>query len=147
LGGTKDVKVDITKGEKFSYALEEKTIFREYSDLEEVYSLNCYSLSEIVIEKMVALMGRTIARDLYDLWYLFYKEDLDIIDYIWAFKDKAIHKGHEPSTFTEKVSNKSKSLKGQWGKSLSSQIHDLPDFDDVWREINKHLRKFNKNYE
>jgi len=90
LGGTKDVKVDITKDEKFFYALEEKTIFREYSDLEEVYSLNCYSLSEIVVEKMVALMGRTIARDLYDLWYLFYEEDLDIIEHIWGFKDKAM---------------------------------------------------------
>jgi predicted nucleotidyltransferase component of viral defense system len=61
LGGIKDVKVDITKGEKFAYALEEKRIFTEYSDLQENYALNCYSLSEIVVEKMVALMGRTLA--------------------------------------------------------------------------------------
>lgn len=145
LGGTKDVKVDITKGERFSYALEERTIFRDYSDLEEVYSLNCYSLSEIVVEKMVA--GRTIARDLYDLWYLFYHENLDIVDYMFGFKEKAIHKGHEPSMFTKKVSGKSNSLKSQWVKSLSRQVHELPDFDDVWREFNKHLRKFNNNYE
>ena len=147
LGGTKDVKVDITKGEQFSYALEERTIFREYSDLQEEYSLNCYSLSEIVVEKMVALMGRTIARDLYDIWYLFDAEKLDIVDHLFGFKDKAIYKGHDPSMFTEKVSKKYNSLKGQWVKSLNRQIHELPDFDDVWREFNKHLRKFNHNYE
>jgi predicted nucleotidyltransferase component of viral defense system len=104
-------------------------------------------LSEIVVEKMGAKMGRTIARDLYDLWYLFYVEKLDIVDYLFGFKEKAIHKGHEPSMFTKKVSDKSNSLKSQWIKSLSRQIHDLPDFDDVWREFNKHLRKFNNNYE
>jgi len=147
LGGIKDVKVDITRGEKFAYALEEKRIFTEYSDLQENYALNCYSLSEIVVEKMVALMGRTAARDLYDLWYLFSKEDLDIVDFIFGFKEKSIHKGHEPSTFSEKVSVKYKSLKGQWVKSLNRQIHNLPNFDNVWREFNKHLRKFKNNYD
>ncbi len=147
LGGTKEIKVDITKGEKFAYALEEKRIFCEYSDLKEDYALNCYSLSEIVVEKMVALMGRTTARDLYDLWYLFSQEDLDIVDFIFGFKEKSIHKGHDPSTFSEKVSVKYKPLKGQWVKSLTSQIHNLPNFEEVWREFNKHLRKFKNHYD
>lgn len=46
-------------------------VFRQYSDLpEDSFTLQCYSLSEVIIEKMAALMGRTEPRDLYDFWYL-----------------------------------------------------------------------------
>jgi predicted nucleotidyltransferase component of viral defense system len=63
--GSRDVKVDITRGEILEFPVEELKVFINYSDLpEESFSLQCYSLSEILIEKMAALMGRTEPRDL-----------------------------------------------------------------------------------
>lgn len=48
-------------------ALIQKTVFISYTDLpEDSVELQCYPLSEILIEKMAALMGRMEPRDLYD---------------------------------------------------------------------------------
>ena len=69
LGGKSDrIKTDIGKGEKLEYKVTKKPMLDVYSDLgeEEEVLITCYSLEEIVIEKMAALMGRTIPRDLYD---------------------------------------------------------------------------------
>jgi len=64
--GSRDLKIDITRGEILETEIEMKTIFRKYSNLEEEFNLQCYSLAEVLIEKMTALMGRTEPRDLYD---------------------------------------------------------------------------------
>jgi predicted nucleotidyltransferase component of viral defense system len=47
-------------------------MLNQYSDIEEEGDIiiQSYGLEEIVIEKMAALMGRTIPRDLYDFDYL-----------------------------------------------------------------------------
>ena len=62
--GSRDLKIDITRGEILETDAESKSIFRTYSDLKEEFKLKCYSLSEVLIEKMAALMGRTEPRDL-----------------------------------------------------------------------------------
>lgn len=64
---SREVKIDITRGEIMEYGIEQRDVFREYSDMpEELFSVLCYSLSGVLIEKMAALMGRTEPRDLYD---------------------------------------------------------------------------------
>lgn len=30
---------------------------------------------------------------------------------------------------------------GRWENSLSEQIHDLPDFEQVLREVQRHIKK------
>ncbi len=68
---SRDVKIDITRGEIIEFGIEIRPVFREYSDLlEELFSLQCYSLTEVLNEKMAALIGITQARDLYDFWHL-----------------------------------------------------------------------------
>lgn len=67
----RDVKIDVTRGEQMEFGIEQRQVFREYADLpEDMFSLQCYSLREILIEKMAALMGRTEPKDLYDFWHL-----------------------------------------------------------------------------
>jgi predicted nucleotidyltransferase component of viral defense system len=67
----RDIKIDITRAEVLEFDIEKRKVFREYSDLpEEMFSLQCYSLSEVLIEKMAALMGSTEPKDLYDFWHL-----------------------------------------------------------------------------
>src|SRR5882757_6859754 len=52
---SRDVKIDITRKESIEYGIENRKIFVGYSDLpEESFSLQCYSLSEVLIEKMAA---------------------------------------------------------------------------------------------
>ncbi len=89
-------------------------------------------------------MQRTIPRDLYDLWYLLEVEDLEIEDCILGFHAKAVFKNLLPNDFVEKVSSKRDALKKHWEKSLSHQVATLPDFEEVWRDFNKHLRRFSK---
>ena len=140
LGTNKRLKVDITRGEILEFEALERRIFSEYSDSDE-FVLLCYSLEEILIEKMCALMGRTQPRDYYDLWYLLEIEGMDI-KYFWPeFERKAANKNHNPEELASKLEKKLNVFKGRWKGTLSDQIKDLPDFDQITRELNKHFRK------
>ena len=139
-GANKKVKVDITRKEVIEFPPILRPVFIHYSDLK-AFEVLCYPLEEVLIEKMCALMGRTQPRDLYDFWYLLEYDKMDIT-YSWPqFERKAKNKGHLPSAFKEKVQAKINSFKGRWQGSLSSQIRNLPEFDLVVREVNKHFRK------
>lgn len=61
----------------------------DYSDLQDEQEIRCYSLIELIPEEMRSLMQRTEPRDLYDIWYLFEVEKLDIKDFVFAFQEKA----------------------------------------------------------
>ncbi len=138
--GSRDLKIDITRGEILETNVESKTIFRTYSDLEEEFELQCYSLSEVLIEKMAALMGRTEPRDLYDFWYLTEVERIDKSALTAQFQNKAKRRNQNPEKFAEKVLSKKAALNRDWDKKLASQIHDLPKYDDVFREAKRHLK-------
>jgi predicted nucleotidyltransferase component of viral defense system len=138
--GSRDLKIDITRGEILETGFEIKPIFKVYSDLEEDFNLKCYSLVEILIEKMTALMGRTEPRDLYDFWYLTEIEKFEIADHLFEFQNKAQHKKQDPRKFLEKVLSKETVFKRDWNKKLASQIHDLPKYEEVFREAKRHIK-------
>jgi predicted nucleotidyltransferase component of viral defense system len=99
LGGRVDhVKMDIFKGEKLEFDVEHLKMLNQYSDIaeEEEVTVHCYGLKEIVLEKMAALMGRTVPRDLYDFEYLTNKEGIELQDIFYEYQSKAKHKGHNP---------------------------------------------------
>lgn len=147
LGGRGDhVKTDISKGEKLEFDVDRFPLLNQYSDIDEEKKVivQCYSLEEIVIEKMAALMGRTIPRDLYDFEYLTNTEGIDLQDIFYEYRAKAKHKGHNPDKFEEKVTGKEKILEKAWENNLSHQIKDLRKFKDVWRDFYKQLRKLEK---
>jgi predicted nucleotidyltransferase component of viral defense system len=102
--------------------------------------LQCYSLAEVLIEKMTALIGRTEPRDLYDFWYLTEEENFDISEYFSEFQSKAKHKKQNPDKLLEKVLSKETLFRRDWEKKLSSQIHDIPDFDCVFREAKRNMK-------
>jgi len=138
--GSRDLKIDITRGEILETETETKTIFRDYSDLEEDFKVQCYSLAEVLIEKMTALMGRTEPRDLYDFWYLAEIERFEISDYLFEFQNKAQHKKQDPKRFLEKILSKETAFKRDWEKKLASQIHNLPEYEEVFRESKRHFK-------
>lgn len=145
LGGTKNsVKVDISVKEMLCNKPEEMEINEEYSDLFEPFKIQSYTINEIISEKMRSLMQRTAPRDLYDLWYLFDQEGYDITKYIFDFNKKAEFKGLNPIDFVSTVEGKKEKFNSSWKSQLENQMNDVPHFEEVWRILNKHFRKFNK---
>lgn len=138
--GSRDLKIDITRGEILETEIEHRIIYRNYSDLELDFKLKCYSLAEVLIEKMTALMGRTEPRDLYDFWYLTEIERLDVAEHIFSFNRKAEYKKHDPKKFMEKVLSKEAVFKRDWKRKLASQIHDIPEYEEVFRGAKRHFK-------
>ncbi len=138
--GSRDLKIDITRGEILETGIEHKNIYRNYSDLEEDFELPCYSLAEVLIEKMAALMGRTEPRDLYDFWYLAEIERINIAEHTALFCNKAVRKKHDPKNFAQKVLSKEVAFKRDWERKLASQIHDLPMYDTIFRGAKRHFK-------
>ena len=93
---------------------------------------------------MRSIMQRTAPRDIYDLWYLFEVEGQDIEDHIFAFQDKTKHIGFDPNVLVEVIEQKEKTFAKHWKDHLTNQMIEIPDFNDVWRELGKHWRKFQK---
>lgn len=140
LGANKKVKVDISRSEKLVLEPVLNNVFIDYSDLEE-HELLCYSLEEVLIEKLRCVMQRMQARDFYDIWYLLEIHNMDIDFYIAEFKQKCKSKDIDPTEFHTKLEQRLPQYKGRWEKSMADQIQDLPDFDTVLREVMRHLKK------
>jgi len=139
IGANKRVKVDISKSEKLQFDPEIKNVITTYSDQEE-HKLLCYSLEEILVEKLRSIMQRMQARDFYDIWYLLEVHGLDLDFYRNEFVAKCESKDVNPSDFFEKLEQRLPQYKARWQKSMKDQIKDLPEFEQVERELMRHLK-------
>lgn len=140
-GNNKKVKVDISRSEKLEFEPVIKQAIIEYSD-EEEYKLLCYPLEELLVEKLRCVMQRMQPRDYYDIWYLLEVHGMDIDFYTSEFKNKCESKELDPADFYKKLEQKLPQYKARWQKSMSDQIKDLPDFDQIQREIQRQLKKW-----
>ena len=66
---------------------------------------------------------------------------MDVEFHMNEFATKCANKNLNPADFTKKLSERLPQYKGRWQSSMSEQIKDLPDFDKVEREVQKHLKK------
>ena len=139
-GNNKKVKVDISRSEQLVFKPVMNDVFIGYSDLEE-HQLLCYPLEEVLVEKMRSVMQRMQARDFYDIWYLLEEHGMDADYYVSEFEAKCKSKELMHTDFPKKLDERLPQYKGRWKSSLSEQIKDLPDFDQVEREVQRHLKK------
>ena len=139
-GSNKRVKVDISRSEQLVFEPVMKSVFTDYTDLEE-HQLLCYPLEEVLVEKMRSVMQRMQARDFYDLWYLLEEHGMDVDFYVSEFKAKCESKNLKTEDFPTKLNERLPQYKGRWQSSLKEQIKDLPDFEQVEREVMRHLKK------
>lgn len=139
-GNNKRVKVDISRSEQLVFAPVWQNMILSYTDQEE-HKLLCYPLEEVLVEKLRSVMQRMQARDFYDIWYLLEVHGLDVNFYVNELKSKCESKGLKTSDFHPKLVQRIPQYKGRWQKSMNDQIKDLPDFDKVEREVQRHLRK------
>lgn len=141
LGGSKDIKLDISTNELIYYAIEEKPVLDDYSDKEDGFQIKVYSLKESLAEKLRCVLQRTIPRDIYDIWYLTEVSGSDIEDVAFGFSDKSKHKDKDPLSLIETLEKKEKKYRVNWETSLQHQIKDLPEFDGLWRGLLAEAKK------
>lgn len=140
MGTNKRVKVDISRSEQLQFEPIIINVFLTYSDQEE-HKLLCYTLEEILVEKLRSVMQRMQARDFYDIWYLLEIHGLEIDFYVNEFIVKCKSKKVNPQDFFTKLEQRLPQYKARWQKSMKEQIQDLPNFDKVEREVKRHIRK------
>lgn len=140
--GTRNIKVDITYNELIINKAEELSIFKEYSDIQSLdIRIQVYSLKEVFIEKLCALIGRTQPRDLYDLWYLLEESIIDLKEEWNDFLEKAKSKKIEEPNILYTLSRKEKTFERMWDNFLAHQMHNLPHFNEVLRSTRKYFRE------
>jgi predicted nucleotidyltransferase component of viral defense system len=143
-----DVKVDITLREILVYPLLERLILRgyeEFADLPENRLLLAYSLEEIATEKTLALAdrARNEPRDLYDLWHLTSNEGIDLGPLAGGMRQKLEFRGKPCEGLAEAIRAKEARLRTLWDKRLGYQMAALPEFDEVFRAVQRTLRQAN----
>jgi len=138
-GNNKSVKIDISRNEKMEFKPKINAVITSYTDIEK-HDLLCYTLEEILIEKMRSVMQRMQARDFYDIWYLLEHYGMEIGFHMSEFNKKCESKNLNSKDFLKKLKERVPQYRGRWQSSMKDQINDLPDFDKVEREINRHLK-------
>jgi hypothetical protein len=142
----KIVKTDITIRERIILGLEERLVLRgydEYRDLPEDARVRVYSLDEMAIEKMVAIMdrARNEPRDLYDLWSLTMGGHVRLPDLLDPVVRKLEFRGLTLAQASREFGAKEARYKRLWKVRLAPQMADLPGFDAVYREVRRALRQ------
>lgn len=140
-GNNKKVKIDISRSEKLEFESIIKEAIVGYSDLED-YKLLCYPLEELLVEKLRCTMQRMQPRDYYDIWYLVEIEGMDVEYFTNEFRNKCKSKELKPEDFHNKLEQKLPQYKARWQKSMNDQIKDLPDFEQVEREVSRKIKNF-----
>lgn len=122
------IKIEIILYEKMIFLPENRPIFHRYSDqlTEAAQSIPCYTLHEILAEKLRALIQRsyTAPRDFYDIWYLSQNApDLDWEKIVKAFHAKMKFKGLKCISIDQMINDENdKRLQAAWKNSLEHQI-------------------------
>jgi len=68
---------------------------------------------------------------------------MDVDFYLNEFETKCECKKLKHTDFPKKLTERLPQYKGRWQSSMNEQIKDLPDFDQVEREVLRHLKNLN----
>ncbi len=90
---------------------------------------------------MQTVMQRMQARDFYDIWFLLEQHGMDAAFHVNEFAKKCASKNLNHLDFSKKLAERLPQYKGRWKSSMNEQIKDLPDFEQVEREVQRHLKK------
>ena len=105
---------------------------------------NVYPLDEMLAEKLRAMLRRSRARDLYDVWQLMtrYSQKLDLRQAGRVLTEKARYKGF---TFSDVDDFLTSENRGAWAHSwealLRRQVFVLAEYDQVIDEVESALRE------
>lgn len=123
------IRLDISKREKVVLPIKINTITPIYRDLPP-YTLAIMSTSEIMAEKIRAILTRNNARDMYDLWFLVQKKNKVSISLINS-KLKYYKKIFDLKEFEKSVEKKEKI----WNQEMKQLIPTLIGFEEIKNNI------------
>lgn len=134
LGQPQRIRFDFSFRENVALKPVEKAIADDYGlGKAELFVL---PLEELFSEKIHALFGRTAARDLYDVWFLFrrgVKTSRGLVERKFAYYDEK----YAPEKLKEKI----ESFRRDWKQDISQFLKTVPDFDAVASETAEFLEK------
>ncbi|MBN2777286.1 MAG: nucleotidyl transferase AbiEii/AbiGii toxin family protein [Bacteroidales bacterium] len=137
------IKLDINHTEEILFPLNKRQINHNYSDKDKFAHIlvNCYSIEEILSEKLRALIQRkyTSPRDCYDIWFLKnHYQELDWHEIKNAFIKKATNKKIVFEGVNQLINpQKEKILHQHWETQLKKQfpVNTLPEYNQVIKEL------------
>jgi predicted nucleotidyltransferase component of viral defense system len=124
------------------FPIANRDVDHPYSDklTDNASQIPCYSIEEILAEKMRALVQRsyTAPRDFYDIWFL--SNHFSGIDYktiVGAFHEKMAFKGHTFTGIDQLINPENdKQLSAAWKNSMAHQIPgELPSYINVKNDL------------
>ncbi len=136
------VKIEIILYELMLFPVAKRDVTHPYSDKlsENALQIPCYSIEEVLAEKMRALIQRsyTAPRDFYDIWYLSnHFTEIDYKPIVAAFHKKLSFKGHSFTGIEQLINSENdKQLTSAWKNSMAHQIPgELPSYETVKNEL------------
>jgi predicted nucleotidyltransferase component of viral defense system len=134
------LKIEISMREKILTVPERKEIIPIYDDIPSYFVL-IMSLEEILAEKIRAIMTRSKARDVYDIWFLL-RKNVKINKEIVNEKLKFYNKSFDKKLLISNI----KTIGKVWETELKPLVTFIPDFKTVSKEIEESMnRSFHKN--
>ena len=138
------VKLDLTADEVLVRRLERRPAVHPFSDggpggaTDHSADVLCYSLPELLGEKLRALAERCRPRDLYDIVHTHRHPDLigreaDVAEVLSA---KCAHVGIDPPTLATILDTPFREeIEAEWSNMLGHQLPFLPPFEDFWSQL------------
>jgi predicted nucleotidyltransferase component of viral defense system len=133
------VKLDLTSDELLAEPPVARQVSHPYSDAPAPpISIGCYSMAELLSEKMRALVERCRPRDLYDVIHLHRHPDLALaapkVRNLLAQKC-AFANVTPPTLESLQASPFRKDLEQEWSNMLAHQLPILPPFERFWNDL------------
>ena len=139
-GDPRAIHLDISHDEYLGQPAETRDIIHPYSDLDLVtgVTIPCYSLAEMLSEKLRALSGQrrfAIARDLYDVFQLVKRGGLELTDVNSILPSKFSVKGLDVEEIEpEYVKNRREEFERDWERNLRYLLptSEETSFEEAW---------------
>ena len=133
------IEVDISLIEKMADPASAQTVTASYEDLEN-FTVNSYTINEILSEKIRSTMQRIKARDYYDVWRMLEKGhgfDTAMIGRMVRQKCVINEIEYDPAKILDPVNVHE--LKKYWQRGLGRLVEKIPDPDTVFGDLQRML--------
>jgi predicted nucleotidyltransferase component of viral defense system len=152
-GSPRVIRMDVTRDEKVLLPPAGRHLLHAYSDAEALgaATLNCYTLVEILSEKLRAIAGQrrfAVSRDLYDIYHLI-QAGISFEDVLPLVLVKFKGRGMDVSSIDpEQFLVRKPEFERDWQRRLSYLVSGQKpvSFDEAWQTSIKLLKTLKKSY-
>jgi predicted nucleotidyltransferase component of viral defense system len=147
-GPARAIQVDISRGETMVFPAERHRLIHPYSDRGALAAveLPCYSLAEMLAEKVRAIAGQrrfAVSRDLYDICQLS-RQGVPAATVRSSLPAKFAAKGVDLESFNlDRLNERRQAMEADWNRRL---VHLLPSdqliaFDAAWQAVTEFIQE------